>query len=67
MNHQYYNGNTITTLDSKVIINGKEYPYIKGMSGNLTTTINGKIYIDGFELINGKWKRTIKALWYLLF
>ena len=50
------------------IINGVEYPWVKGMRGCSTTTINGKVFIDGFELNkNGQWKRTLRALWHLIF
>ena len=28
---------------------------------------DNKVFIDGYELINGKWKRTLKALWHKWF
>jgi hypothetical protein len=37
------------------------------MTGRSVTTINGKCYIDGFELIEGKWKRTFWATWHRIF
>ncbi|WP_297419053.1 hypothetical protein [Clostridium sp.] len=49
------------------VINGVEYPWVKGMKGNSLTMINNKIYIDGYELKNGQWKRTLMALFYRLF
>jgi hypothetical protein len=37
------------------------------MKGNNSTQINGKVYIDGYELVDGKWTKTLKALWYKIF
>ena len=70
MNYQKSNGvSTITDSSKRVtIINGVEYPWVRGMRGCSTTTINGKVFIDGFELNkNGEWKRTLRALWHLIF
>ena len=62
------NSNVVNDSKRKItIINGIEYPWRKEMTGNSCTTINSKVYIDGFELKNGKWERTIKALWYKWF
>jgi hypothetical protein len=30
-------------------------------------TINNRIYLNGYEYKNGKWKRTLKAIWYKWF
>lgn len=70
MNYQSNNGiTTINSHDKKVtIINGVEYPWVKGMRGFSTTTVNNKVFIDGYELTkNGEWKRTLRALWHLIF
>jgi hypothetical protein len=56
---------TIIT-DKKIVINGKEIPEPPCKRNN-TTMINDKIYIGGYEYKNGKWKRTLKAFWYLFF
>lgn len=57
---------TVIQSNNLLIVNGVRMEKPKG-AGNNVTVINGKVYIDGYELINGKWKRTIKALWYKLF
>jgi hypothetical protein len=31
------------------------------------TQIDNRLYINGYEWKDGKWKRTLKALWYLIF
>ena len=51
---------------NRVAINGVELPPVPSKGYN-STVINGKVYIDGYEFKNGKWRRTLKALWHLLF
>ena len=51
---------------NKVVINGVELPPAPS-KGYSSTVVNGKVYIDGYEFKNGKWRRTLKALWHLLF
>ncbi|CEQ01669.1 Uncharacterised protein [[Clostridium] sordellii] len=70
MNDQKSNEVSVVTNSNRRItaINGIEYPWVKGMKGVSITTINGKVFIDGFELNkNGEWKRTLRALWHLIF
>jgi len=50
-----------------VVVDGKTYKFPKGVKGYNITTINSKVYIDGFELKNGVWKRTLKALYHRFF
>ena len=59
-------GSNYAVTGNKVIINGVELPPVPS-KGYCSTVINGKVYIDGYEFKNGKWKRTLKALWHLLF
>jgi hypothetical protein len=58
--------NNCVVRGNKVTINGVELPPVPS-SGYNSTVIDGKVYIDGYEFKNGKWRRTLKALWYLLF
>lgn len=69
LNYQVQNDTVVvSSIHKKVtIVDGIEYPWRKEMMGRSCTTINSKVYIDGFELKQGKWKRTLKALWYLIF
>lgn len=69
INYQSCNGISSITDSNRgiTIINGVEYPWVKGMKGNSMTQINGKIYIDGYELKNGEWKKTLLALYYKIF
>lgn len=41
-------------------------PNFKANKHNVTT-INHHLYINGYEWKNGKWKRTLRALLYLIF
>jgi hypothetical protein len=51
---------------TRVVVTGSEVvQFHKRMTGRSVTTINGTCYIDGFELVNGKWKRTFWAIWHL--
>ena len=55
-----------TVIGNKGTINGVELPPVPSKGYN-NTVINGKVYIDGYEWKNGKWKRTLRALWHLWF
>lgn len=58
--------NNCIVVGNKVIINGVELPPVPS-KGYSSTVIDGKVYIDGYEFKNGKWKRTLGALWHLWF
>ena len=60
--NNFYLGNGV----NKVTINGVEIPPCPS-GGNNLTIINNKIFIDGYELVDGKWKKTLRGLWHLLF
>lgn len=60
-------GQGIVMSNGKVTINGVEYNFPKSCFGNSITTVNNKVYINGYELVKGKWKRTLKAMWYMIF
>jgi len=57
----------VKTIGKRVWINNKELPPVPSKrDGYNQTIINQKVYIDGYEYKDGKWKRTLKALWYAL-
>jgi len=58
--------NTCIICDKYVQINGEVLPPAPGKGSNVTT-INDKVYINGYEYKRGKWRRTLKALWHLVF
>ncbi|KXY51505.1 hypothetical protein CN357_21215 [Bacillus cereus] len=61
-------GTVIVNQTDRVVVSGSSViPFHKEMKGQNITTINGRCYIDGFELVNGKWKKTFKAWWHKTF
>ena len=73
MNNVIQNNTGIYTIGNKneVYINGQKIPPLPNQSkfaiNNNTTIINNHIFMNGYEFKNGEWKRTLKALWYLIF
>ena len=65
--NQFQLGNGVIVSGNKVWVDGKELPLVPVKSPHSITQIDNKVYIDGFEFKNGKWRRTIKAIWHLLF
>lgn len=61
------NGNSIIINDKKIVINGEDFdnPF-KGKSTS-TSLVNGRIFVNGYEFNNGKFKRTIRSIWYSIF
>ena len=53
-------------IDGKIVVDGKELPPCPGIHRN-TTIINNKVFVDGYEFKDGKWKKTLRALWHKWF
>ena len=64
MNYQY-SGNVIVQ-GNRVVVDGKVLPPVPSTGYN-STVIDGKVYIDGYEFKDGKWKKTLRALWHRWF
>lgn len=68
MNYMSSNGNVVIIDNNQVTINGERVPDLplrKG--GNSITQCNGKLFINKYEYKNGKWKRTLRALYHYYF
>lgn len=52
----HVNGIYVDTFRRKVVVDGKDIPFVEGMTGNNITTINDQVTIDGYKLVNGEWK-----------
>ena len=69
--NQISNGNSVSITSDYVRINGNVYPipeHVKRNHGSNTSIVNGKCYINGYEVTKeGKFKRTIAALFHLIF
>ena len=64
------NGKTYSIVNSRekwIEINGIRYKFPKRVKGHSVSQIDNHIFIDGYEFIDGKFKRTLKALWHLFF
>ena len=67
---QTQNGHTIALNNDKLVINGKTYDLPKRLqnrNGHSLTQVDNKIYIDGYEFRDGKFKRSLVALFHWLF
>lgn len=53
-------------IGNEVTINGVKLPPCPA-KGHNSTVINDKVYIDGYEFVNGRWKKTLRALWHRWF
>ena len=56
----------VVVAGNRVWICNNELPPCPSEGRNITI-IDGNVYIDGYEWKKGKWRRTLKALWYKLF
>lgn len=52
-----------------IFIDGEqvELPKLFRNTGLNVTQYDGRLYVNGFELVNGKWKRTLAAIWHYIF
>lgn len=56
----------ICVIGNEVTINGVKMPPCPAKGRN-STIIGNKVYLNGYELADGKWKKTLKSLWYKWF
>ena len=58
--------NETVITDNEIYINGVKMPPCPG-KGHNSTIIDGRVFLNGYELIDGKWNRTLRALWHRWF
>lgn len=64
------NGKTYSIVNSRerwIEINGIRYKFPKRVKGHSVSQVDNHIFIDGYEFIDGKFKRTLRALYHLFF
>ena len=64
------NGKTYSIINSRekwIEINGVRYKFPKRVKGHSVSQVDNHIFIDGYEFIDGKFKRTLRALYHLFF
>lgn len=59
-------GIVITIGNKALFVNGERFPLPNGKCSS-STVINNHIFIDGYELKNGKWKKTPRAIFHKYF
>ena len=64
------NGKTYSIVNSRekwIEINGVRYKFPKRVKGHSVSQVDNHIFIDGYEFIDGKFKRTLRGIYYLFF
>lgn len=61
----YING--VSVDRNKIIVNGQEYTIPEKVGSSNIAIIDGRIFINGYEFKNGKWIRSLRALWHKYF
>ena len=56
----------VVVIGNEVTIDGVKMPPCPATGYN-STIINNKVYLNGYEIVDGEWKKTLKALWYKWF
>ncbi len=57
----------IIQTNGKLIVNDKEIVPPRKKKSQSISIIDNEIFIDGYQLIDGKWKRTLRALYHRFF
>lgn len=56
----------VVVIGNEVTINGVKMPPCP-VAGHNSTIIGNKVYLNGYELVDGQWKKTLRALLYKWF
>ena len=68
MNYMSQNGKEIIIDNNNLYYQGEKYSLPKiCKNGSRVTMINGKVFINGYEFKDGKFKKTLRALFHKYF
>ena len=67
MNLIIQNGQEVRYSKDRIVVNGVIIPNPPKFKENSVTIIDNRLFVGGYEYINGKWKRTLRALWHKWF
>lgn len=67
MNTIIQNGQEIRYSKDRIVVNGVTIPVPQKFKANSVTIVEHRLLVGGYEYINGKWKRTLRALWHKWF
>ena len=56
----------VVVIGNEVTIDGVKMPPCP-VAGHNSTIIGNKVYLNGYELVDGQWKKTLRALLYKWF
>lgn len=67
MNLIIQNGQEVRYSKDRIVVNGVAILNPPKFKGNSVTIVNSRLFVSGYEYIDGKWKRTLRALWHKWF
>lgn len=67
MNLIIQNGQDVRYSKDRIVVNGVAIPVPPKFKTNSVTIVDNRLFIGGYEYIDGKWKRTLRALWHKWF
>ena len=63
MNLMIQNGQEVRYSKDRIVVNGVTIQVPQKFKANSVTIVDNRLFVGGYEYINGKWKRTLRALW----
>lgn len=67
MNLIIQNGQEVRYSKDKIVVNGATIANPPKFKANSVTIVGNRLFVGGYEYIDGKWKRTLRALWHRWF
>lgn len=67
MNLIIQNGQEVRYSKDRIVVNGAAIPNPPKFKANSVTIVDNRLFVGGYEYIDGKWKRTLRALWHKWF
>ena len=67
MNTIIQNGKEVRYSKDRIVVNGVTIQVPQKFKANSVTIVDNRLFVGGYEYINGKWKRTLRALWHKWF
>ena len=67
MNLIIQNGQEVRYSKDRIVVNGVTMPVPPKFKANSVTIVDNRLFVGGYEYIDGKWKRTLRALWHKWF
>ena len=67
MNTIIQNGKEVRYSKDRIVVNGVTIQNPPKFKANSVTIVDNRLFVGGYEYINGKWKRTLRALWHKWF